>query len=147
MLGSGDPSYGLWAGRCEESVRGSGLETQATGLRHDCQLHLALCVAQVVCLERASFVFFAQQLIADIALPRDKAELADRFADLTQREVVDRARFGDDILFDHQAPHVVRAEGERELPDLQSLGHPARLDVGDVVEIKPRDCLSLEVFE
>ena len=44
-----------------------------------------------------------------------------------------RARLRDDVLLDHDAAEIVRAELERDLPDLQSLRHPGALDVLEVV--------------
>ena len=55
--------------------------------------------------------------------------------------------FGDDVLFDHQTAHVVGPERHRQLADLQTLRHPAALNVRDVVQIQPRDGLGLEVLE
>ena len=54
-----------------------------------------------------------------------------------------RAGRGDDVFLDHQAAHVVGAEEQGELADLQPLRHPRRLDVRDVVEIEPGDGLRL----
>src|SRR5581483_7856128 len=85
--------------------------------------------------------------IPHVSLPWDVAGLADGGLDLLQRQVVDRAGRGDDVLLDHQAAHVVGAEEERQLADLQPLRDPGRLDVGDVVEVEPGDRLGAQVFE
>ena len=44
-----------------------------------------------------------------------------------------------DVLFDHDAAHVVGAALEAELADTAALRHPGRLQVVEVVEHEPRD--------
>src|SRR5204863_2276322 len=83
------------------------------------------------------FVGQIDQLIAHIPLPRAKAQLFNRGANLVEREVMDGAGFRDDVLFDHQAAHVVGAEEEGQLANLQPLSDPARLNVRNVVKIEP----------
>ena len=82
-----------------------------------------------------------QVLVEHIALPGNVAGLADGAFDLFQRQMMNGAGGRDDVLLDHQAAHVVGAEKQRELTDLQSLSHPRGLNVRNVVEIEPGDCL------
>ena len=93
------------------------------------------------------FAFFPYQPIPNIALPRNVAQFANGVADLRKRQEVNRAGFGDDVFLDHQAAHVVGAVEQRKLADLEALRDPARLDVGNVVEIEPRYRLRLQILE
>ena len=86
-------------------------------------------------------------LVKYVPLPGRVTHLADGVFDLLERQVMHRARGGDDVFLDHQAAHVVRAEEQCELAYLQALRHPRGLDVRDVVEIEPGDGLRPEVFE
>ena len=61
--------------------------------------------------------------------------------------MVHRAGGADDVFFDHQAPHIVGTIQERQLTDLAALRDPARLNVGNVVEIQPRHGLRLQILE
>src|SRR6185437_8433837 len=65
--------------------------------------------------DRAPRWVAANQIIEDVPLPRLPACFADAPLDLFQRQIVDRARRGDHILFDHQAAHVVGPEEKRDL--------------------------------
>ena len=58
--------------------------------------------------------------------------------DLDLVHAVARAGGADDVLFDHHAAHVVRAEREAELPHFPALRDPRRLQVVEVVEHNPR---------
>ena len=49
------------------------------------------------------------------------------------------AGLADDVFLQHHAPHVVSAEAEPELADLESLRDPGRLDVDHVVEEDSRN--------
>src|SRR6185436_20850109 len=51
-----------------------------------------------------------------------------------------------DVLLDHRAAHVVRAEFQRDLADLLALRDPGRLDVGNVVHEQAGDRLRAQVF-
>src|SRR5262249_11097317 len=87
------------------------------------------------------------EFVANVTLPRLPTQLADGIANLVERQVVDRSRFGDDVLLDHQAPHIVGPVEQSELPDFEALRYPARLDVGEIVQIQPRDRLRFEIVE
>ena len=60
---------------------------------------------------------------------------------------MDRAGSAHNILLNHQAAHVIGPEQERELADVAALRHPARLDVGEVVEVEPGHRLGLEILK
>ena len=87
------------------------------------------------------------ELIVDVPLPRDISEFRDGISNLLKREMIDRPRFGNDVFLDHQRAHVVGAVEERHLAHLLALRDPARLDVLDVVEVKPRHGVRFEVLE
>src|SRR5688572_2012639 len=53
---------------------------------------------------------------------------------------------GHDVLLDHQRSEVVASEAERDLPDFHSHRHPARLQVGNVVEDDPCDGHRAEIL-
>src|SRR5271166_6457769 len=97
-------------------------------------------------MERSGGSFF-DVLIKYIPLPRYIPRFADGVLDLFECQVVDRSRRGDDVLFDHQAAHVVGAEEERRLADLGALRDPRRLDVADVVEVEPGNRLRAQILE
>src|SRR5215210_644166 len=82
-----------------------------------------------------------------VALHGRLAERPDQVDELLRRRAVGRAGGRDDVLLDHHGPHVVRAEAERHLADLQALRHPRRLDVRHVVEVDARDSLREQVVE
>ena len=103
--------------------------------------------AGLVCGDGKCFLRGIDKLVKDVALPRREAEFFDRGADLVERQIVHRAGLGDDVFLDHQAAHVVGAVEQGELADLQALRDPARLDVGEVVEIQPADGLGFQIFE
>src|SRR5262249_40391868 len=86
-------------------------------------------------------------LIEDVALARNVAGFFDRAADLIEREMINRSGRRDDVLFDHEASHVIRAEEQGDLADLGTLRYPRRLNVGNVVQIQARDCLILQVLK
>ena len=52
-----------------------------------------------------------------VSLAGRKSDFGDRVSDLVQGEVMDGPRFGDHILFDHQAAHIVSPELQRDLSD------------------------------
>lgn len=73
-----------------------------------------------------------------IPLLRSPAGVGDEPADLGLVEAIGRPGGADDVFLHHHAAHVVGSVEEGELPDLRPHRHPARLDIGNVVEIKPR---------
>ena len=66
--------------------------------------------------DRFLLEFGCDQIVKNIALPRFEPHLLDRFTDLVERQVMHRPRLGDDVLFDHQAAHVVGAEQHASWP-------------------------------
>src|SRR5947209_6952070 len=80
-----------------------------------------------------------QALVEVRALAGDEAGRGDQVLHLVLAHAVVRAGRGDHVLLDHDRAHVVRPEGESHLADLLALGHPARLEVDDVVQEQPRD--------
>src|SRR5262249_10848689 len=54
---------------------------------------------------------------------------------------------GDNILLDHQAAHVIGPKEQGELSDLQSLRHPGRLDIRDIVEVESSNRLRAQILE
>ena len=91
--------------------------------------------------------FLVDQLVEDISLPGLVAEIGDRIADLIKGQMMYRSCFGNHVLFDHQAAHIVGTVEQRHLTDLLSLSNPARLQIGKVVEIQPGDSIGFEVLE
>ena len=81
----------------------------------------------------------AEDLVVHVPPLGDEAGVLDVADDLDLVHAVARAGGADDVLLDHHAAHVVRAEGEAELADLAALRHPRRLQVVEVVEHEPRD--------
>ena len=57
------------------------------------------------------------------------------------------SRFGNHVFLKHQRPHVVGTKCHCKLSDFESLGYPTALDVADIVQIKSRDRLRLEILE
>src|SRR5215510_5115597 len=75
----------------------------------------------------APAVRVADDLVVHRAALRDEAGVLDRARDLGLGQAEVRARGRDHVLFDHQAAEVVRAEAQRQLPDLRALGDPGGL--------------------
>ena len=69
----------------------------------------------------------------------DEAGIFDVAHDLDLVHAVRRAGRADDVLFDHDAAHVVGAVREAELADLAALRDPRRLQVVEVVEHDARE--------
>ena len=57
------------------------------------------------------------------------------------------AGFRDDVFLQHQTAHIIRPKEHRQLPDLQTLRYPTRLDIGKVVQIETRHGLCLEILK
>ena len=55
--------------------------------------------------------------------------------------------FCNNVFFEHQRPHVICAEEQCKLADLQTLRDPTALDVGNVVEKQSCDSLCFEILE
>ena len=51
-----------------------------------------------------------------------------------------------DILLDHDAAEIVRAEFQRDLADFQSLRDPRALDVFKIIQINAAQCLRAQIF-
>src|SRR5437588_596449 len=68
---------------------------------------------------------------------RTEPRVLDVAHDLRFVHAVACTRGADDVFFDHDAAHVVRAIGEAQLADLAALRHPRRLQVVEVVEHQP----------
>src|SRR5262245_55861534 len=83
--------------------------------------------------------------VGGVPLDRGEAGLDDRPAEELLRRAVLRAGGGDDVLLDHDAPHVVGAGAEPPLPPLDPLGEPGDLEVRDVVEVEAGDRHPAEV--
>ena len=81
----------------------------------------------------------AEKLVVHVAALGDEAGILDVAHDLDLVHAVRRARRPDDVLFDHDAAHVVGAVREAQLPDLSALGDPRRLKVVEVVEHDARE--------
>jgi uncharacterized repeat protein (TIGR01451 family) len=86
-------------------------------------------------------------VVKHVALARNVADVFDAATDGFHGQMVNCSGLGDDVFFDHQAAHVVRAEQHRELADFFSLSHPGRLNVGHIVQIKSADRLSFQVLK
>src|SRR4051812_16980340 len=84
-----------------------------------------LLVPRMICLNCPTLTVFVEQLIANIALPRNVTELFNCAADLVERQMVHCAGLGHHIFLDHQATHVVRTVEQCELADLETLRDPA----------------------
>jgi len=52
----------------------------------------------------------------------------------------------DDIFLNHDAAHVIYAESQADLPNLQTDGQPGHLDILEVVEIYPAECKKTQIF-
>ena len=82
-----------------------------------------------------------------VALDGLEAGVADDAAQLFFGGAVRGAGRADDIFFEHDRTHVVTAEVEAELENLQSLRDPTGLHVLNIVEIEPRDGENLEILD
>jgi len=85
-------------------------------------------------------------LVQDVALPRNIPQFADAVLDLLQSQAKGCAGSRDHVFLDHQAPHVVGAEKQRELTDFRPLCDPGRLDIGNVVQIQSGDGLRAQII-
>ena len=56
------------------------------------------------------------------------------------------ARLRNDILLDHNAAEVVRAEFERDLANVLALGDPRTLNVREIIKIDAAERLGAKVF-
>src|SRR6202521_2901342 len=72
--------------------------------------------------------------------------IADQTLHLLRRSAVGRVGSGYYVLLDHQRAKVVAAESQGDLPDLHPHCHPARLEIGDVVEDDAREGDGTEVL-
>src|SRR5712692_4933527 len=82
----------------------------------------------------------AENLVAHVPALRREAGVLDVADDFGFVHAIARAGGADNVLLDHDAAHVVRAERETELADLAALRHPRGLEVVEVVKHDPRDC-------
>src|SRR5687767_12725350 len=57
-----------------------------------------------------------------------------------------RARGTNHVLFDHDAPEIVRAVLEGHLPNVQALRNPGTLHTGNVVQINAAERLGAKIF-
>src|SRR5215208_5093526 len=74
------------------------------------------------------------QLVVHVAALGHEPGILDVAYDLDLVHAIARARGAHDVLLDHHAAHVVRAEREAQLPDFPSLRYPRRLEVVEIIE-------------
>src|ERR1017187_199254 len=77
----------------------------------------------------------------------DEARVADDAAQFLFGGAIVGAGGGDDVLFDHDAAHIVAAEAQPELAGLEALRDPGGLHVLDVIEVDARDRQRLQVLD
>lgn len=92
-------------------------------------------LGSVIRLESSLLPFELHQLIMHVALAWNEAKLGDRIPNLPERQKMHGARLRHHIFLDHQAAHVIRAKQQRQLTNFETLGHPTRLNVREVVQI------------
>src|SRR5579871_3718905 len=85
--------------------------------------------------------------IQGVPLFRDEARVADHAPQLFFGRLMMRARRRHHVLFDHDAAHIVTAEAEAELADLESGCYPRALDVFNVVQIDSGNRQCLEILD
>ena len=71
------------------------------------------------------------------ALARNEAGILNDAAKFGVICAISGAGSADDVFFDHDAAHVIDAESQANLSDLQTDRQPRNLDVGDIVEVDP----------
>src|ERR1039458_9343251 len=82
-----------------------------------------------------------------VALDRLEAGVADDSAQFFFRGAVAGAGGAHPVLFQHDRTHIVAAEVEAQLQNLQALRYPACLHILDVIEIEASDGKHLQVFD
>ena len=85
--------------------------------------------------------------IQSVALRGHVSGIGNDAAQLFFIGAVANARGVHHIFFDQNAAHIVGAELQSHLANLDSRREPARLDVIDVVEIQPADGQRLQIIE
>ena len=74
------------------------------------------------------------------------AEFADEALHVGDAHAEGCAGLTDDVFLDHDAAEIVRAEAQRDLPDLESLRDPRALDVRHVVEVDAAEGLRAQIL-
>jgi len=87
-----------------------------------------------------------QQLIPIASLARFIAQVADQPLHVRHAHPKCRACLRHDILLYHDAAEIVRAELQRDLPDLLALRNPRTLDIREIIEINPGKRLRAQIF-
>src|SRR6185437_486770 len=87
----------------------------------------------------------ADGAVERVPLAGSVARVGDRVDEVLGGGAVGGTGCRDDVLLDHDRPHVVSPERQRDLADLHALRHPRRLDVLDVVEVDPAHGLHQQV--
>ena len=74
------------------------------------------------------------------------AEFLDEPAHVGHGHAESGAGLRHDVLFNHDAAEIVRAEFQRDLPDLQTLRDPRALDVFKIVEVDAAQRLCAQIL-
>src|SRR5689334_5962419 len=82
-----------------------------------------------------------QPLVAHVAARRLEAGVMNPLLDGLRTDTERRPSTRYDVLLEHHAAEIVRAEAERDLTDRRALRDPRSAHVIDVVEHEPRDRL------
>src|SRR6266566_2737475 len=86
------------------------------------------------------------QPIPVVPLTRLVAEVLDEPLHVRHAHAESRAGLRDNVLLNHNAAQIIRAELKRDLADVQALGDPRALNIRNVLQVNPAERLHPQIL-